>query len=138
MSKKLNDFAKNIFPIYGAASYVAEKAMESSYISQQVLATGDNIQIAVELNRKKAEAKILEYEAKIAQELAIAERIKNAVDVKIKEYYGTHSGGKAKVSGSEEKGGSINFSGSDTIITKRVYKFYGNTETGSESLKNLE
>src|SRR5690606_22096274 len=112
--------------IYGAASYVAEKAMESSYVSQQVLATGDNIKIAVELNRKKAEEKILEYEAKIAQELAIAERIKNATDVEIIEYYGTHSGAKAVASASEEKGGSLDISGSDTKITKRVYRFIEN------------
>ena len=137
MSKKLNDLAKNIFPIYGAASYVAEKAKESSYISQQVLATGDNIKIAVELNRKKAEAKILEYEAKIAQELAIAERIKNAVNVEIEEYYETSSDGKAGFSVTEDKG-SLDFSGSDTKITKRVYKFIGNTGVGSEILKNLE
>lgn len=137
MNKKLNDLAKNAFPLYGAASYVAEKAKQSSYLSQQILATGDNIKIAVELNRKKAETKILEYEAKIAQELAIAERIKNAVNVEIEEYYEDVSDSKAGISVKEDQG-SLDFSDSDRKITKRVYKFLGNTGVDKIILDKIE
>lgn len=126
--KEINDIAKDMFPVYGLASFITEKIIESSTKSATIIESGTDSEIQKEIERKIAETKILEMEAKISQELAIANRIENAVDVEIEEYYEGSGNGKAGAS-KDEKGINFGLSGEGRKVTKRVYKFKGLKKT---------
>lgn len=61
-------------------------------------------------------------QAKIAQELAIAQRILNAEIVEIEEFYDRSGSGHAGAKG-DEKGITIGLGGEGKSVVKRVYKF---------------
>ena len=107
---------------------ISESLLQSSTKSKDIIHNGSEKEIQKEIDRKVAEAKILELEAKISQELAIANRIENAVDVEIEEYY--EGSGSGKIGGSTD-GKSINaeLSGDGKKVIKRIFKFKGNIKT---------
>jgi hypothetical protein len=110
---------------YGLISMISERLVESSNKSNKIIYDGDDKDVQREIDRKVAEAKILELEAKISQELAIAERIANAIDVEIEEYY--EGSGSGKIGGGTD-GTTVNLelSGGGKKVIKRIYKFKGN------------
>lgn len=124
MKDKLNTAAKTLIPAYGIASLVIETIIDSSKRSQDIIDNGNDKEIEDEIKRRKAETKILEMEAKISQEVAIAKRIENAIDVEIEEYYEGSGSGKAGAS-KDEKGINVGLSGEGKKVTKRIYKFKG-------------
>jgi len=126
--KEINNIAKDIIPMYGLASYITEKIIESSTKSSTIIDSGTDIEIQKEIERKIAETKILELEAKISQELAIANRIENAIDVEIEEYYEGSGSGKAGAN-KDEKGINFGLTGEGRKVTKRIYKFKGLNKT---------
>src|SRR5699024_3720423 len=69
-------------------------------------------------------ARVLQNQAKAAQEMAIARRIENAEEVEIEEYYDMSGEGHVGAKGSNE-GLSIGASAEGRKITKRVIKFKG-------------
>lgn len=75
--------------------------------------------------RSQVETTILLSEAKIAQELAIAERIKNSDEVEIEEFYDTSGKGNIGLNTEKEKI-LLGVSGEGRNITKRIIKFKGN------------
>ncbi|WJS97834.1 hypothetical protein [Novosphingobium humi] len=79
-----------------------------------------------ETERQEIEMRRQEAQAKVAQELAIAARIENALEVQIEEFYEYNASGKAGLN-SGEGGVEIGISGSGKRISKRVYKFVGHT-----------
>ena len=69
-------------------------------------------------------ARVLQNQAKAAQEMAIARRIENAEEVEIEEYYDMSGEGLVGAKGSNE-GLSLGASAEGRKITKRVIKFKG-------------
>ncbi|SFJ43758.1 hypothetical protein SAMN04487936_102169 [Halobacillus dabanensis] len=67
---------------------------------------------------------LLEYQAKVAQEVAIANRIESATEVEIEEYYGKSGDGTVGVSAKQDSV-TVGVSGSKQNVTKRIYKFRG-------------
>jgi len=124
MKEKLNTAAKILLPGYGIASLITETIFESSKKSQIIIDNGNFTEIEDEIKRRTAETKILELEAKVSQEVAIAKRIEDAIDVEIEEYY--EGSGSGKVGASKgENGINLGLSGEGRKVTKRIYKFKG-------------
>jgi hypothetical protein len=124
MKEKLNTTAKILIPTYGIASLITETIIESSKKSQNIIDNGSYKEIEDEINRRTAETKILELEAKVSQEVAIAKRIEDAIDVEIEEYY--EAGGSGKIGANvSETGFGGELSGHGKKIVKRIYKFKG-------------
>ena len=65
-----------------------------------------------------------EREARVAQELAIAERIGTALEVTIEEYYEYKNDGAASITVEKIKA-DVAISGSGQRVTKRIYTFKG-------------
>ena len=119
---------KTLFPIQ---TMIYDNITKSQLISESVLGGGNMIKIQAELNRKRAEAEMNELNAKVSQELAIAERIRNAEIVEIEEYYENGSGGKAAGNITQESS-TLELSGVNKKIVKRVYTFRGIRNVVSE------
>jgi hypothetical protein len=81
--------------------------------------------------KKQVLAATAEREAKVAQELAIAERISAALEVTIEEYY-EYKG--ETVVGAQADASSVNLglSGSSQRVSRRIYKFSGLSGKPSE------
>jgi len=77
-----------------------------------------------EAKKQKHELQMAHAQAKVAQELAIAQRIENAKEVVIEEYYGEEVQGKAGVDVAAT-GVTIEAGGEGRRVTKRVYRFIG-------------
>ena len=120
--KTKDRITKSIFPIH---YLIYDNVKKSQAISETILEGGNILKIQAELNKKRAEAEMNELNAKVSQELAIAHRIANAVDVEIEEVYEDDS--KGKLAG-DLNGENINveLGGGNRRITKRIYRFKGN------------
>jgi glycogen synthase len=118
---KSEKIIKSLFPIH---SMIYENIMKSQVVAESILEGGNWVKIKAELTKKRAEAEMNELNAKVLQELAIANRIENAVDVEIEEYY--EKGGSGKVTGTlTEENTVVDLGGNHKKIEKRVYKFKG-------------
>ena len=92
--------------------------------TKEVLKNNDLAELEKEVKIQELEQRIAEAQAKVAQELAIAQRIQNAAEVEIEEYYDLEGSGKV---GAQYQEGSLNIgvSASGKRVSKRVYKFKG-------------
>ncbi|RXJ87316.1 hypothetical protein [Arcobacter sp. CECT 8985] len=70
------------------------------------------------------------HQARVAQELAIAKRIENALEVEIEEYYDNSGKGEGgvKVDLATQSGG-LGMSTENRKVSKRVYRFKGKSDT---------
>ncbi|CUB24275.1 hypothetical protein [Bacillus safensis] len=98
--------------------YVDERAEKLSN------STNDIKELEELVMRKELANRVSEAEAKALQELAIANRIAQAEEVEIEEYYDTQGNGAAGVQ-YNESGLNLGASGSGRRISKRVYRFKG-------------
>lgn len=64
------------------------------------------------------------HQARVAQEICIAQRIASSLEVEIEEYYDTSGKGSAGVK-AEEKSVTLGLSGEGRKVTKRIIKFKG-------------
>lgn len=64
------------------------------------------------------------HQARVAQEISIAQRIASSAEVEIEEYYDTSGKGSAGLK-AEEKDITLGFSGEGRKVTKRIIKFKG-------------
>ncbi|MBF5006983.1 hypothetical protein [Diaphorobacter caeni] len=80
-----------------------------------------------EAKKQKIEMEFRAHQARVAQELAIAERIATSDLVEITEYYEGSGKGNIGAKG-DEAGISIGASGEGRKVTRRVIKFYGSRE----------
>ncbi|WGD83819.2 hypothetical protein P5664_21645 [Bacillus subtilis] len=108
------------------AEKISDKSKNLNELEEQVL-------------RKELANRISEAEAKAFQELAIANRIAQAHEVEIEEYYDTQGDGAAGVQ-YKESNLNIGASGSGRKISKRVYRFKGfqESELQSDELQSEE
>jgi len=81
-------------------------------------------ELRLQAERQEIEMRMAEAQAKVAQELAIAKRIENAVEVEIEEFY--EYGGEAKA-GVKATTTSVaaELSGAGKRVSRRVYRFKG-------------
>jgi hypothetical protein len=64
------------------------------------------------------------HQARVAQEISIAQRIASSAEVEIEEYYDTSGKGSAGLK-TEEKNVTLGLSGEGRKVTKRIIKFKG-------------
>lgn len=108
------------------------KVLAEAVTGTLVVSESKNIdKISDEANKQALELQMAHAQAKVAQEIAIAQRIENASEVVIEEYYADEKVGEAGVIGSE-KGLGVNISGEARRVTKRVYRFVGEPVSKSE------
>ena len=74
--------------------------------------------------REEIKASVLQNQAKVEQELAIARRIDSAEEVEIEEYYDISGQGGAGLKG-DSVGVTFGLNGEGRKVTKRVIKFKG-------------
>jgi len=99
--------------------------------SESVGETKDLAKIDKEAQIQALELQMAHAQAKVAQELAIAQRIENADEVILEEYYEGEAEGKLGVTG-DEKGLNVGVAGSGRKVTKRVYRFVGGKKSGNQ------
>lgn len=87
--------------------------------------------IKIDAAKKEVLAATAEREARVAQELAIAERITTALEVSIEEFYEYKGEGAV---GAQIDGAKVNvgLSGSGQRVSRRIYKFSGLAQMRSE------
>lgn len=117
------------------ANLVYDVAAASIKKSKEVAEEGDLEKLKLEAVRQELENRIAEYQARVAQELAIARRIENAAEVEIEEFYDSSGEGNLGIN-VKEGGFNLGASGSGRKITSRVYRFKG--FTNSEVVEQFE
>lgn len=124
----MNDYFKVassiVFPGFGITNLVAESLSEAIKKSNSVSEGGDIKKLEEEARIQEIENRISEFQARVAQELAIARRIENAAEVEIEEFYDTSGNGGL---GAQVAEGSINLGahGAGRKVSKRIYRFKG-------------
>ena len=126
--KTRESIIESIFPIH---SLIYNNVKKSQVISESILEGGNILKIQAELNKKRAEAEMNELNAKVSQEIAIANRIANAVDVEIEEIYEDDSNGKIK-SDLNEKNHNVELGARQRKVAKRIYRFRGDISNFEE------
>ncbi|WP_404302905.1 hypothetical protein [Alicycliphilus denitrificans] len=108
-------------PLIGpVAGVLIESARDAEVASQKPELSA----LANEAKRQEISLHMAKMQAQVAQELAIAHRIENAVEVEIEEYY--EGNGKGGISGSANlDGGSVFLGGEGRKVVKRIYRFTG-------------
>ena len=103
-----------------------------SQIWKSTLNTQQSLEdLKVDAAKKELLTAIAEREARVAQELAIAERIGTAIEVSIEEFYDYKGDGAATASLDGTKG-SFGVSASSQRVSKRIYTFKGLTARTSD------
>ncbi len=100
---------------------ILTRAVSSSLVVSE---SKDMSVIDDEAKKQALELQMAHAQAKVAQELAIAQRIENATEVVIEEYYAGEAKGNMGVTG-DEKGITVGISAEGRKVTKRVYRFIG-------------
>ena len=117
---------------------LAKVVSDSVGISSSLIKTQDFDTIDIETKKQKLELKVAYEQAKVAQEIAIAQRIENAKEVVLEEYYEAEQKGNLGITNNEQ-GLAIGASGEGRVITKRVYRFIGNyTINDNTTIKDIE
>ena len=82
--------------------------------------------LRLESEKQEFQMRILEAQAKVAQELAIARRIETAQEVEMEEFFDYSGEGNAGAN-LDEKGISLGVKGSGRRVSKRIIRFKGGT-----------
>ena len=126
--------------LYGALTNFLIDKVESSSNAADEAAKKDLEALNQEAARQRIEMELALQHSRIAQELAIAQRIENAAEVEIEEYYDSSAKGQGGLNlDAESRTASLGGSGERNRVSKRVYKFKGfnpipDTETISQEL----
>jgi hypothetical protein len=96
--------------------------------------SGDLEELRIEEAKQEVSMRMAERQARVAQELAIAERIRDADEVAIEEYYDTSIEGGATV-GVSESGISAGLNGKNGVVSKRIYRFSKRNESVIEYIQ---
>jgi len=95
--------------------------------SKKASESNDLAVLSEESQRQEIELHIATIQAKVAQEMAIAQRIQSADEVEIEEYYEGTGEGTAGLKA--EKGAvTLGVGGKGGRVTRRVYRFKGRNE----------
>ncbi|MDD4964820.1 MAG: hypothetical protein PHI11_12970 [Gallionella sp.] len=105
---------------------IAEYAWDS--IAEKDTKNTDLIELQLTARKQEIQMQMLEAQAKVAQELAIAKRIEMAEEVEIEEFYDLSGEGNTGLN-VKESSVSVGVSASGHRVTKRIYKFRGLNST---------
>lgn len=115
----------------GAALFAGTELMTDK--AKDLKENGTIDQLSEEVKKQDLYYQMMEYQAKLAQELAISQRIATAEEVEIEEYYEGEGNGSLGLN-AKEGNVSLGASGSGRKVTKRIYRFTGFNELSSEIL----
>lgn len=104
----------------------------SKKVSKAETASDKEISVLrVESERQELQMRMAEAQARVAQEVAIARRIETAEEVEMEEFYDYSGEGHigAKFNGEDL---SVGAGGSGRRVSKRIYRFRGNTTQNVE------
>ncbi|MCI1013311.1 hypothetical protein HWE04_05575 [Herbaspirillum sp. C7C2] len=110
---------------FNPSGYLIERLAKKVIAEESTSPTAiDDLRLLAE--RQEIEMKMAEAQARVAQELALASRIETAEEVEMEEYYDTSGEGSLGVQATEGTL-SLGASGSGRKVSKRVFRFKGNT-----------
>lgn len=109
-----------LIPYYGIYRTLTKASEES----EQAADNADLQELEVLERRQEIEMRMAERQAKVAQELAIADRIRTAEQVEIEEFYDASGEGSLGVS-ADENSFTAGAKGKGQKVTRRVYRFTG-------------
>jgi hypothetical protein len=95
--------------------------------TQSDVDSGDMVELKKEEARQEISMRMAERQAKVAQELAIAERIRDAEEVEIEEYNDNSKEGSGGLNVSESSV-ALGVNGKSAFVSKRVFRFKGRDE----------
>ncbi|WP_261857111.1 hypothetical protein [Photobacterium sanguinicancri] len=108
-------------------SPVAGVLLEAALGIEKASTSGEISTLEEEAKRQEISLHMAKMQAQVAQELAIAHRIENAVEVEIEEYYeGEGKGGLS--ANTDGVSASMSLGGQGRKVVKRVYRFTGSRE----------
>ncbi len=119
-------------PIIGPS---AAALIRASNESKRASESNDINVLTDEAERQKVEILMAEMQARVAQEMAIAQRIQSAHEVEIEEYYEGAGEGNAGIKAAEGSI-SVGVGGKGSKVTKRIYRFKGNSGKTTETEGN--
>lgn len=90
----------------------------------------DLAQLKVESERVALRLREMEASAKVAQEVAIAKRIENALEVEIEEFYDTTAA--ASLGLAKDQSLTLGASASARLVSRRIIRFSGAKSDGSD------
>lgn len=125
---------KYVSPVGYLVAKTTEAAIENFNGSTK---TSNLTQLREEAYKQEIAAKVMQDQAKVEQELAIARRIDNAVEVEIEEYY-DYSGKGSLGANANGEGVTIGATGEGRRISKRIIKFKGCNSGSLESISQPE
>lgn len=135
MTEKKNPYVEALKFGLNPTGYLVQKGTESLIMKAQSLReTGTVSELQEEARKQEIYNQMSESQARIAQELAIAQRINTAEEVEIEEYYEGEGKGGIGVQATQSNL-NIGATGQGRKVTKRVYKFKGWNEKGFEMIE---
>lgn len=118
-------------PIISLGKFLYDAINEAS----DDMKSGNLDELRTEEAKQEISMRMAERQARVAQELAIAERIRDADEVAIEEYYDTSIEGGANI-GVSEGGISAGLNGKNGTVSKRIYRFSKLNESVIEHIQN--
>ena len=113
-------------PLLGPIAGAMIQAVKSA---KDAVDVGDLGRLGHEVQRQELALRMAELQARVAQELAIAQRIESAAEVEIEEYY--EAGGEGTLGFRPGPGGGVvGGSASGRRVSKRVFRFLGTRDPG--------
>lgn len=119
----------------GAAAFIIGDIVKKS-LEKNGEAKKEIPELEVEAAREELYEKINEAKARVAQEIAIAERIQYAETVEIEEFYDVS--GKGSFGLDLDEGVNIGAKAKGQKVTKRIYKFSGRLPSGEVIDENVQ
>jgi len=136
------EIAKNAIrytnPLLGLIVDATEKTIDKAKIATD---SGDVQKLLEEARRQEIALRMSEFQAKVAQEVAIASRIDTAEEVEIEEFYDASGKGSLGLNGQTEGESlviGVGITGEGRKVTKRIYRFRGWREGGLDVIEQLK
>ncbi|MBW7850622.1 MAG: hypothetical protein H3C38_09015 [Rhodospirillales bacterium] len=102
------------------------EVMRSATAKVEVASSGEMTELQLEAARQDVRLKMAKVQAQIAQEMAIADRIASAEEVKIEEFYDAGGKGNVGLAGDlNTSTASLGVGAEGRVVTKRIYHFKG-------------
>ena len=107
---------------------IAGAMIQAVKTAKDAVDMGDLGRLNHEVQRQELALRMAELQARVAQELAIAQRIESAAEVEIEEYY--EAGGEGTLGFRPGPGGGVvGGSAAGRRVSKRVFRFLGTRDT---------
>lgn len=115
---------KALYVVSPLLARLMEVTTGSTANTEKVASAGDLEALKREAERQELTMRMAERQAKVAQELALANRIESALEVEMEEFFDLSGSGSVGLSGNE---GSISagLSGHGQKVSRRIFRFKG-------------